>query len=392
MNARQRYRALVGRTKRLVEFCIYWLFDNTVLVGARYQPESNGHSVAVVFTKLIGDYFIWLPYGLALSKHLRSQGFQVVFVCNTQWQELVQHHYTDVALVPIDRNRFTKAPAYRARTLRELRTLSVQEVLNPCYPRDGLIEDAIVRALGSTATGFDAVFNDRPWIDRAVSRRLYGHLLPPLPDVHQAIRHTAFLDAVSVGGPVVAPLLRNINAPIDEPLCDYFVVSPGASHAMKTWPAERFVEIARRVLQTHPGWHCLLIGAPAEHAWIDQMQETLGSRASSVAGRLTLLQMMERVRGARLVIGNDSAAAHIAAACGVPSLAVCDGAEFGRCQPYDPAHNAAAAVPVTVIHPMDCFGCNWNCRYHVPRGKPAPCVDLITTESVWTQLSAMLPP
>jgi ADP-heptose:LPS heptosyltransferase len=392
MNVRQRYRALVSKAKRLVEFCAYWLFDSTVLVGARKQPESNVHSVAVVFTKLMGDYFIWLPYGLALAKHLGSQGFHVVFVCNSQWRELAQHHYTDVAFVPIDRKRFTNTLAYRARTLRELRALSVHRVLNPCYPRDCLLEDAIVRALGSAATGFDAVFQDRPWPDRLISRRLYGHLLPPLPDVHQAVRHTAFLDAVGVGGPVAAPLSPNTRSAIGESSCSYFVVSPGASHAMKIWPVERFVEITRKILQARPGWHCLLIGALAEQAWIDQMQETLGSRASSVAGRLTLLQLVERIRGAQLVIGNDSAAAHIAAACGVPSLVVCHGAEFGRCQPYDPAHNAVAAIPVTVIHPMDCFGCNWNCQYHVPRGKPAPCVDRITTESVWTQLSAMLPP
>jgi ADP-heptose:LPS heptosyltransferase len=392
MNARQRYRALVSKAKRLIEFCTYWLFDNTVLVGASKQPESNAHLVAVVFTKLMGDYFIWLPYGLALTKHLRGQGLHVVFVCNSQWRELAQHHYPDVTFVQIDRKRFTKALAYRARTLHELRALPVHQVLNPCYPRDCLFEDAIVRALGSTATGFDAVFQDRPWPDRVVSRRLYGHLLPPLPDVHQAVRHTAFLAAVSVIGSVVAPMPRTARPVIDEPSRNYFVISPGASHVMKTWPVERFVEIASKVLQARPGWRCLLIGAPAEQTWIDRMQEALGSRACSVAGRLTLLQLVEWIHSAQLVIGNDSAAAHIAAACGVPSLVVCHGAEFGRCQPYDPAHNAVAAIPVTVVHPMGCFGCNWNCRYHVPHGKPAPCVDRITTESVWTQLSAMLPP
>lgn len=391
MNARQRYRALVSKAKRLIEFCVYWLFDYTALVRLKKQPESNPRLVAVVFTKLMGDYFIWLPYGLALTKHLRDQGLHVVFVCNSQWRELAQHHDTCAAFVQIDRKQFTKKIAYRARMLRELRALSVYQTLNPCYPRDCLFEDAIVRALGSAATGFDVVFNDRPWIDRTVSRRLYGHLLPPLPNVHQAVRHTAFLEAMGAGDPVAAPLSPNTKPAISEPSRSYFVVSPGASHAMKTWPVERFVEIARKVLQERPEWYCLLIGAPAEQTWIDRMQEALGPRASSAAGRLTLLQLVERIRRAQLVIGNDSAAAHIAAACGVPSLVVCHGAEFGRCQPYDPAHNAVAAIPVTVVHPMDCFGCNWNCRYHVPHGKPAPCVDLITAESAWTQVSTMLP-
>lgn len=84
MNTRQRYRALVRKTKRLIEFVAYGLFDSAVLVGLRKQPESNARWVAVVFTKLMGDYFIWLPYGLALTRHLKDQGLQVVFVCNRQ--------------------------------------------------------------------------------------------------------------------------------------------------------------------------------------------------------------------------------------------------------------------------------------------------------------------
>lgn len=307
-------------------------------------------------------------------------------------QELAQHHYTDVTLVQIGREKFTTVSSYRAQTLRKLRSLHVQQVLNPSYPRDWLLEDAIVRGLGSTATGFDATFEDRTWLDCAISRRLYDRLLPPLPNEHQAIRHMAFLDAIGVTVPVVTPLAQDAGAVVGTSPTAYFVVSPGASHAMKTWPVDRFVEIARKVLQVRPGWHCLLVGAPSEQAWINRMRDALGPRANSVAGRLTLPQLVERIRGAQLVIGNDSAAAHIAAACGTPSLVVCHGAEYGRCQPYNPSHNAVSAVPVTVIHPMDCFGCNWNCRYHVPRGKPAPCIDLITVESVWAQLALMLPP
>jgi heptosyltransferase-3 len=84
----------------------------------------------------------------------------------------------------------------------------------------------------------------------------------------------------------------------------YAVIHPFASAADKTWPAERFVEVARKLQN------------PIILAWP-------GDDASAFAAfRVWRNQPLARVKnlmaGASVFVGNDSGPAHIAAAFGVP--------------------------------------------------------------------------
>ena len=84
----------------------------------------------------------------------------------------------------------------------------------------------------------------------------------------------------------------------------YAVVHPFASAPHKQWPAERFVEAARRL-----DFETVVIGAPG-----DDFTPFSGFRC--VAGPLE--QTKQILAGASLFLGNDSGPAHMAAAFGVP--------------------------------------------------------------------------
>ena len=57
---------------------------------------------------------------------------------------------------------------------------------------------------------------------------------------------------------------------------------------------------------------------------------------------------------ARLYLGNDTGAMHLAAALGVPVTAVFGGGTWPRFVP-------AAVCGEAVVHPLPCFGCGWDC-------------------------------
>jgi ADP-heptose:LPS heptosyltransferase len=89
----------------------------------------------------------------------------------------------------------------------------------------------------------------------------------------------------------------------------YAVIHPMASAAEKTWPAERFLEVARVIGSTW-GLEPIFIGGP---------REDLGAFRTyrRMAGR-PLSEVKALLAGASLFVGNDSGPAHIAAAFGVP--------------------------------------------------------------------------
>lgn len=99
----------------------------------------------------------------------------------------------------------------------------------------------------------------------------------------------------------------------------YAVIHPLASAAGKAWPAASFLELARW-LRDHRNLQPVVLGGPGEDlsafAEFDQMA---GAALRDVKGLMS---------GASLMVGNDSGPAHMAAAFGVPVVAM-----YGRSDP-----------------------------------------------------------
>lgn len=90
----------------------------------------------------------------------------------------------------------------------------------------------------------------------------------------------------------------------------YAVFHPFASQPDKTWPAERFMAVARHLSET--GVEPVFIAGPAD--------EIGAFRQFQVHHAVSLRAVKNLMAGAQLFIGNDSGPAHIAAAFGVPSV------------------------------------------------------------------------
>jgi ADP-heptose:LPS heptosyltransferase len=98
----------------------------------------------------------------------------------------------------------------------------------------------------------------------------------------------------------------------------YGVLHPFASEAGKTWPAERFIEVAKFLKAS--GLEAVFVAGPDDDATAFQSFQVL--RGAPLADVKSL------IAGAQMFIGNDSGPAHIAAAFGVPVVAI-----FGASNP-----------------------------------------------------------
>ncbi len=381
-------RLLMRKAKRLVEFVVYGLFDGLALIGCTRQADAR--TIAIVHLELLGDYVLWLPYGRAMARHFQRRHHRVVLVLNAAVLPLAKRHFSDCELIGIDRAAFVRNLAIRMQALRRMRQLGAGVTYHATYPRDGIVEDAAVRALGAPAWGFDATFADRPRLDQWMSRRFYIRLLPPMPGGHQSGRHQAFLHAIGIAEGTIEPsadFAAGLPVPDSRP---YFVIAPGASRSERCWPIQHFVAAVRQILAACPGWQCVVIGTRGERGLGEVIAEALGLRVINLTGETDIIGMVAWIAHARLVIGNDSAACHIAGVCGVRSVAIVGGGHYGRCFPYDPDEARIQVLPVTVSEMMECFGCDWICRYRVEKKSPYPCIATISPERVCAEAEKLL--
>jgi len=93
------------------------------------------------------------------------------------------------------------------------------------------------------------------------------------------------------------------------------LLNPNASDLLplRRWPNERYVDLARRLLDRYPEVCVVFTGAPAEATAIGELVRAASSkRCVSLAGRTTLRQLLILYTLAEVLVTNDSGPAHFA--------------------------------------------------------------------------------
>jgi len=82
---------------------------------------------------------------------------------------------------------------------------------------------------------------------------------------------------------------------------------------LRRWPAERYVQLAQRLIGRYPEIGVAMTGGPTEADAVERLAEQVGSdRCFSLAGRTTLWQLLTIYGLAEVLVTNDSGPAHFA--------------------------------------------------------------------------------
>lgn len=102
---------------------------------------------------------------------------------------------------------------------------------------------------------------------------------------------------------------------------EFVLVHPGAAAPSRRWPAERFADVARAI-SAETGMRIVIAGGPGDEPLTRAVAAAAGPGALDVTGRLTFAEFAALVAQAPLLVANNSAPAHVAAAVGTPVVVV----------------------------------------------------------------------
>ncbi|HEY3663641.1 MAG TPA: glycosyltransferase family 9 protein [Chthoniobacterales bacterium] len=163
------------------------------------------------------------------------------------------------------------------------------------------------------------------------------------------------------------------------------LLNPNASDLLplRRWPAERYVDLARRLLERFPGLFIAFTGAPSEAVAITALAQEVGSsRVLSLAGKTTLRQLLVLYARSEILVTNDSGPAHFASMTPIHVVTL-----FG---PETPALFAARSPNASVLWAgIACSPCvnAYNNRQSVCRNNL--CMQAITVEQVLEKVAAI---
>ena len=196
--------------------------------------------------------------------------------------------------------------------------------------------------------GFDLILNWWPDPDGDLAARFPLHpaqrfvsaaALPPArsPALPAATHYAAALAPLGIHVSDTWWPLRPLAAGADAsaPARRGLVLHPGSGSPRKNWPLDRWLDLLSRL----PAPAAVVLGE-AEAAVVDRFAAT----GATLLVRRPLEELVDRLAGAAAFLGHDSGIAHLAAACGTPSLLL-----FG---PTDPDVWAPPGPHVRVLRPF----------------------------------------
>jgi len=174
--------------------------------------------------------------------------------------------------------------------------------------------------------------------------------------------------------------IADAGLPAGKPLV---AIHPFAANPQRGWPLEEFAALA--ALMSGHGYTPLLLGAPGDRSDFDAAQVLFGTGVVDLVGKCSIRVTMALLKRCSLFFGNDSGIMHLAAAAGIPLVAL-----FG---PQSPVKFGPWSEQAAVIYKK--FNCS-PCRQKFftecdpsTRQRPA-CIEAITVDEVFAEGMALL--
>ena len=370
----------------------WWGFRPVDLIARYFPVLKKRHGVVVIRMDGIGDMVL---FRRALDHYADVFGVEqsaITIVGCKSWRAISGEVFADYRVLNINEHRYARRMIYRFWVSLRVRRLAAAVCINDSYFRRALMADSLAWVTGAPKT-----ISSLPYIGER-NRQEYLYFLSQVDDVintgyypvHETERHFRFLSEIA--GREIPPEQPQIpwrdQAPpahLLDPGAPYAVFNPGSNEFGRRWPLEKYLALAVKVRAA--GFRVVFVGGPGE-----KPGEVSGNDSGVIdlMGRTKLPELMDIMKGAALVVSNDTGPAHLSIAIGTPTLVIVGGGHFGSFVPYPEAIRPATAR--FVFQKMECYNCFWRCPKRATKFDVFPCIAAVDVDQAWSQAEQLLGP
>ena len=368
----------------------------------RFSSPRHPKRVLIVFQQIFGDSIIFLP---ALEGYVdlyyKKKGYEITLLCLPSINNFLKH----IAEIPehlvieiVDFKKLVNNYSY----FKEVHSRYNNYAEIVIVPGASMSADLLTSSLNckSRYALVSCYKISRPFIVAFFRRIAYTKSIAPSKDMMMIQRHRLMLNELGLNnykGKLSS--LKALNRRIEGRYC---VICPGASVPVKMWPIERFSVITDYIIDKY-NLDVHICGGPTENESAEKLLllSKNKSRIHNHVGKTSFEEWSSLIQYAEIVIGNDSATLHIAAAA--RRKCICIAGVYDKYQFFPYKVDVLVdddRLPVTVLKDMPCSYCrtkgylygykNKECFSRVKEGKCALCIDAITVENVKSQIEQLL--
>ncbi len=312
--------------------------------------QQDTHKVLIRAVNWIGDAVMSTPALMAVRETYPKA--EITLLANPLVGQLLQGHPAIDRVLVFDRKGEHHGLVGRLRLARQLVVERFDLAIILPNSFDSALIPWLVRIparLGKASDGRSLLLTNRFYEKKAPQDRHEVHYYRELLRSFgiSATQSEPFLATTPQEDDEAAALLASYGIPAEAMLLG---INAGASFgSAKRWYPERFGEVGK---QLTAAWDAriILFGGPDETGIVAEIEHTLQGNCLNMAGKTTVRQLMALIKRCNFFITNDSGPMHIAAAFGVPLVAI-----FG---PTDHIGTAPCSGKAVIVRqPVDCAPC-----------------------------------
>lgn len=346
--------------------------------------------VIMLKADVIGDYVIARNIMNYYVQHPKNKDTEFYLVANSKLRTLIdpldKGIYKDVIY-------FDTAVAKKFKSLfrfyAQLKKLKSSTVLFPVYSPTHQMDELVMSTGAAEKIGMKGDTGNKPKGEKPKSEIRYTSLIDVEgPGLNHEFSKVKLFFEHRLGEPIP---VRKPSLPRSPAGAAFrrILVCPGSAGAYKMWSLENYAALISRIAEAHPAYRIDVFCGPAEEALGEELQK-LTSRFNDILNIQDISLLCTEIEKCSLLISNDSAPVHIAAALDVPSLCIFNGSRYGRFVPY-PAEIAASSfsiVPPLIRDMLDSGKPEY--RQYLYRNLTNEDINHIPVEEVYTLANSIL--
>lgn len=374
---------------------IFYYLDTFLLIGTekkirkREKALEGKKKVLIIYNIALGDAVMFL----GVAKHFRDIYPQEQYLLTIACQEAFKDLYLESGIfdyvIPLDFAGSVVNIKKRRQVFKKLREHTYDYVIDSVGCERCTTNIFMTRAaIGRKKIGVLDLHLPSRQCPEYIQKKIYSKVVKiDNGSLHLIEFYAEFLKRLGAKNCVAHPAhLKSIELDFELPK-KFFIVFPGASLPVKTWSSKGFGRLAQKVYEK-TGMTLVVCGTTYDEPVVKEFLEyAKGVEVLNLIGKTSILQFIEVIGRAALVITNDTSAYHIGVAKQVDTVLLCGGYTYDRYANYQYAE-LGYKNPVLVHEDMGCENCDSNCIYKNPN--VFPCVKKIRLKKAWEAIDHLL--
>lgn len=373
---------------------MYYYIDgiNLKFIKKPIKSENTKTKVIIVYNLSLGDGAMFNCALKNIREIYPADKFEITIICQKGLNKIYEATKLFDNVLSFNFTKATIDLKERRKIFKELRKQHYDILLDPIG-----IEECSTNILLSRAICSDekiGIINHGRTVKcpEKIYKKVYTKILElNAPEMHLIDHYFEFFNLLGD----LNKETEFVNLP-DEPLKEkidgeYFIVYPSASTEYKRWPIERFAEITKRIFKK-TGIKLIVCGTGVDRQVNNELIDLVKEEVEYIdlTEKTSILEYINLIKGAKFVITNDTGIYHVAVVSEVPVCITAGAYTYNRYLTYNFKGKEKYKRPYVACTKMECSDCDNRCIKSNELNKTWPCLDGVTVEVAWEQISKML--